>query len=461
MHERTSSMSPGHGGRGILRPILQTGAANLLIMAAGMVTSIVTARMFGVVGKGEFSAILFWPTLLAGLLSFGLPTSLIYNMKTRPASGADFVRASVLFQLAVSLLAGLAAVVFLPVWMDNYSASAVRTAQWYTALTLPVLLAANLLAAFAQSVDKFHLYNAVRLYVPAGNLLGILALWALGSLSIGSAVAVCFATSLAVVCWCAYRMRGDLAVNWLAPFADRPALKRLFGYGSRVYGVELLGTLYTQFDKLMILSLLAPKDFGLYTVVYSLSRVFNVVQTAVSNVIFPKVTGQTREDIMATVCRTFRISLALMALALVPGVVIGRFLLGFLFGEPFLEASAAFYLLAVECVIGGGSWILASAFNAAGRPGLVAVRQAVALAATVGLCFALAPVCGLNGIALALLLGAVIRLLITVAAMNIVFRQRIAAIFFDKDDVRYLLHFFSQKIKSRRYPKQPMERVTE
>lgn len=448
-HQPTRNDRPGN--RGTFRAILHTGATNLLMMAVSTVTSIVTARLFGVVGKGEFSAIQFWPVLLAGLLGFGLPTSLIYNMKTNPGNAADYVRASFLCQLAVGLAAGALMVPLLPVLMDHFSASVIRIAEWYTLLMLPLLLAVNLLAALAQSLDRFPLYNGLRLYVPTGNLIGILTLWAAGVLSVATAAAAYWVTSLAVVLWSLYRLRSELFVSRPARFADRTALRRLFGYGGRVYGVELLGTLYAQSDKFLILSLLTPKDFGLYTVVYTLSRVFNTAQMAVSNVIFPKVTGQTRDRIADTVCRAFRVSMLLMALALVPGILIGRFLLGLLYGEPFLEASSALGLLAVECVIGGGSWILASAFNAAGRPGLVTARQALALAATVGLIFAFAPSYGLNGVALALLLGAIIRLLVSIVAMRVVFRMPITAIFYDKDDVRFLFQLLSRLKKSRRY----------
>lgn len=448
-HQRTNKQ--GTAGKGILRPILRTSAANLMIMALGAVASVLTARLFGVDGKGEFSAILFWPTLLAGVLGFGLPTSLIYNMKTNPGSGADYVRVSLLFQIPVFLLAGAVAWYGLPFWLGHYPASAVCIAQWYTILTLPLLLAVNLLSALAQSVDKFDLYNGIRLHVPLSNLLGLLALWAFGVLSLDSAAMMYVTTSLMVLLWAVFRLRHELAPGRPGRMADPSALRRLFGYGGRVYGVELLGTLYSQSDKLIILSLLTPRDFGLYTVVFMLSRVFNVVQTAISSVIFPKVTGQDKEIIVSAVCRAFRLSMLIMTLALIPGIIVGRFLLGLLFGEPFLEASAAFYLLSLECVAGGGSWILASSFNAAGRPGLVAARQAVALAATVVLCFVFAPAHGLNGIAFALLLGALIRILISIAAMKVVFKVRIAAILFDKDDLRFLRERLLRWNKTRTY----------
>jgi O-antigen/teichoic acid export membrane protein len=430
--------------RGVFHTILHTSAANVMIMVVSTLTSIVTARLFGVAGKGEFSAILFWPTLLAGLVGFGLPTSLIYNMKMNPGNGAKYVRAGFLFQIPVSLLAGMIAWLCLPVWLGNYPPAVIQIAQWYTVLTLPMLLAVNLLSALAQSLDKFNLYNGLRLYVPLSNLLGLLALWALGILSQNSAAFIFFLTSLMVVLWSLYPLRGELNFRWLGKFADRMAVKSLFGYGGRVFGVELLGTLYSQCDKIIILMLLTPKDFGLYTVVYTLSRVFNVVQMSISNVIFPKITGLDQEKVMAAVCRAFRLSSLLMSIAVIPGIMIGRFMLGILFGQQFLEASWAFYLLSFECIIGGGSWILASAFNAMGRPGLVAARQAAALAITVGLFFVFAPLYGLNGIALALLLGAAIRMLITVTAMKIVFKVRVASVLFDRGDVRFLFERLSR-----------------
>ncbi|THF73695.1 hypothetical protein E6C55_28155 [Cohnella fermenti] len=423
---------------GALGAILGTSAVGVAVMLVGMASSVVTARWFGVEGKGEFSAIVFWPTLLAGLLSFGLPTSLIYNRRSRPEQSADVVRAGFLFQLPVCVLAGLAAWFGLPAWMGNYSEPIVRIAQWYTVLMLPLLLAMGLLSALAQSEENFRLYNGLRLYVPLSNLAGLLALWAGGWLNQASASLVYLGTSLAVLVWSLYRLKGQLAVGWFGRFADKGAVKSLFGYGSRVYGVELLGTLYGQCDKLIILALLSPRAFGLYTVVYTLSRVFNVVQTAVSSVAFPKVTGQDPDRVVATVSRAFRLSFVLMLLALVPGLIVGRWLLGLLYGPPFLESATAFGLLSLECIIGGGSWILATSFNALGRPGLVAIRQAIALAATIGLLFALAPEYGLNGVAAAMLIGACCRLAITIAAMKLALKAPLKSVLFDASDWRFL-----------------------
>ncbi|WP_438349496.1 oligosaccharide flippase family protein [Paenibacillus sp. FA6] len=436
-------------GNGLLQTILRTSATNLLVMVISTLTSIVTARMFGVVGKGEFSAILFWPTLLAGLVGFGLPTSLIYNMKQHKDNGAHFVRAGFLFQIPVSLIVGIVAWIWLPTWLGNYPESVIQTARWYTVLMLPILLAINLISALAQSTGKFNVYNGVRLYFPLLNFMGLLVLWTVGNLSLHSAALVFLITSVFVILWALYSVRDELRINWFKGLGNRIAAKALFGYGSKVFGVELLGTLYSQFDKLIILSMLTARDLGLYTVVYALSRVFNVVQTAITNVIFPKVTGMDKDKIIATVGRAFRLSMLLMTIVVIPSMFVGRYLMGVLFGAPFLEASGAFYLLSFECILGGGSWILASSFNAMGRPGLVLVRQLIALAVTIGLFFVFTPLYGLNGIALALLIGAIIRLVVTMAAMRIVFQVKMRGMLFDKNDFHFLIERIKDKTKSK------------
>ncbi|TFE28174.1 lipopolysaccharide biosynthesis protein [Cohnella luojiensis] len=432
-------------GNGLLQTILRTSATNFLVMVLSTLTSIVTARMFGVVGKGEFSAILFWPTLLAGVVGFGLPTSLIYNMKQNKGGGGEFVRAGFLFQISVSIVSGTIAWIWLPVWLGNYPSDVIQIARWYTVLMIPILLAINFISALAQSTEHFRIYNGVRLYVPLCNLAGLLGLWAAGNLSLHYAVLVVLVTSVLVVTWSARSLWDVNRMNKLKRIGNLAAAKLLLGYGGRVFGVELLGTLSSQFDKIIILSMLSAKELGLYTVVFALSRMFNVVQMAITNVIFPKVTGMDKDTIIATVGRAFRLSMIVMTIVVIPSMFIGKFLMGILFGAPFLAASQAFYLLSFECILGGGAWILASSFNAMGRPGLVLIRQVIALAITIGLLFVFTPIYGLNGIALALLIGAVIRLIVTLASMRIVFHVRLFGMLYDKNDFRFLIERIREK----------------
>ncbi|WP_440117231.1 lipopolysaccharide biosynthesis protein [Paenibacillus sp. QZ-Y1] len=435
-------------GNSLLQTIVHTSGTNVIIMVFTTITSIITSRMFGVEGKGAFSAILFWPTFLIGLVSWGLPTSIIYNLKREAAEkSAEYLRLSFMVQIPISIILGAIAWIYMPSWMADYPPEVITIARWFTVTSIPVLILINLLSALSQSRDRFQVYNGIRLYNPVLKVIVMVSLWLLGAMSIGMASFVSIASSVIVVAWAAYTLRESLKFKWFTKAIDRNAAKNLFGYGSRVFGVELLGTLYTQFDKIIILALLTPRDFGLYSVVFALSRIYNAVQNAISSVVFPKVTGLPQDQVIRTVGRAFRLSLIIMAIIVVPTMFVGNWLMGMLFGKEFLEASQAFYILAFECIIGGGSWILASAFNALGRPGLVMIRQLIALSVTIGLFFVLTPLWGLNGIAIALLLGSLVRMLVTVAAMKIAFKVKFSGMFFDKKDISFL---YERLIKKRR-----------
>ncbi|MCM3748271.1 oligosaccharide flippase family protein [Paenibacillus pasadenensis] len=432
-------------GKGSLATIARTSGANVLIMLLGTLSSILTARMLGAEGKGELAAILFWPAFLAGMTGFGLPTSLIYQVK-RGAQLRETAALALSLLLPVSLITAAVAWMFLPQWMDGYSAEAVRSARLYTVLAVPMALAVNLIAAAAQVKGRFGVYNGIRLYVPLLNLAGLVGLWAAGSLTIPAAAIVYLVTTAIVIALALFGMRDELGLAPLKRIWSRRVARPLLGYGSRVYGTDLLGTLYGQFDKLIILALLTPRDFGIYSVIFALSRMFNVVQNAITSVVFPKVTGASKEVVVASVSRAFRLSMLLMLIAVVPAMIIGNMLIGLVFGPDFAEAGAAFYLLSIECILGGGSWILASAFNAMGRPGMVFVRQIIALTATVGLFFVFTPMMGLEGLALALLCGAVIRMAVSVASMKLLFGVPLRSIVSGREDLKFL----KQRIQSRR-----------
>lgn len=434
-------------GDSLAKTIMRTSFNNFFVLIVTTLTSILTARMLGVEGKGELAAVIFWPTLIGSVLSFGLPTSLIYNLKKKTGTTEELLALSLWIQIPASLLAGAVAWVFMPAWLNGYSPDIIQLSQLYCAAAIPLAVLTALTAALSQGLDKFSVYNGVLFYYPLLNFIGLVTLWMFGVLNVQLAGAVNFAASLVALVWAFYRLRTDVKYRSFRLRVHKNVLRPYYSYGSRVYGMELMGTLSTQTDKIVIVALLSPKAFGLYSVVYALSRVFNVVQNAVTNVTFPKVTGMENRKIIETVSRAFRISMGAMLMVIVPSLFIGRYLLGLLYGPVFLEAASTFYLLSVECIIGGGSWILASAFNALGRPGLVLFRQIVAYAITVGLFFICTPLFGLEGIAIALLAGACVRLAFSLFSFPMFFKVPLSRIIFDKDDIRFLIQLIQKKRK--------------
>ncbi|ANS74231.1 hypothetical protein AWM70_06235 [Paenibacillus yonginensis] len=435
-------------GNSLAKTIMRTSFNNLFVLMITTLTSILTARMLGASGKGELSAVLFWPALLGSLIGFGLPTSLIYNLKNKTGSVPQLLSLALRIQLPAALLAGAAAWLCMPAWLANYDPGIIRVAQLYTLAAIPLTVLTNLVIALAQSLDNFGVYNGLLFLVPFVNFCILLALWQLGSLNVAAASAVSLGAGVLTLLWALIRLRKHLQLRSFTLSVERPILRPFYSYGARVYGMDLMGTLSNQTDKIVIVALLSPADFGLYSVVYALSRVFNVVQNAITNVIFPKVTGMENKVIIEKIGRAFRISMLGMAVIIVPSLFVGRFMLGLLYGSTFLAGASTFYLLSLECIIGGGSWILASAFNALGRPGLVLVRQIAAYLVTAALFFVFTPWLGLPGIAMALLCGALVRLAVSVLSFPVFFKVPLSRILFDSGDFAFVRQMIRNKRKS-------------
>ena len=73
-------------------------------------------------------------------------------MRTNAGKATEYVRAGFLFQIPVSLIVGIVAWIYLPIWLGKYPDAVVEIARWYTVLTL----ADAARRQFARGADAEH-----------------------------------------------------------------------------------------------------------------------------------------------------------------------------------------------------------------------------------------------------------------------------------------------------------------
>jgi hypothetical protein len=104
-----------------------------------------------------------------------------------------------------------------------------------------------------------------------------------------------------------------------------------------------------------------------------------------------------------------------------------------------------FAILLFECVIGGASWTLAQRFNAGGRPGLVFFRQFISVVPV----FAALPFLPHEHIHIYLsglmLLGAILRLAVTLGIYPVVLSEPMPRMWPYKTDVTSALKLLARK----------------
>lgn len=387
--------------------VLQTAVANLAVQGINVLSGILTARSLGPDGRGLLAGVIMWPQFLAYAMTMGIPIASVYWLKRRPEMSREIAGAGLVLSVAFGLLAAVVGACIIPYSLHAYPASAVRLAQLW-ALVTPLELIAVTLIAHAQAADAFSSYNAFRFLSPFTMLLFLVVEKAVGHLTYRSAAF-------------AYLLGGTPPMIWIGYWAwrhfrptirsFRTASKLLLGYGVRAWGIDLLGTVANQVDRVLVVGLLNPEFMGLYVIAQSAAGVLAFIPTAVAPITMPRSTTMHLTETLALTGRAARATLAVMLLASIPLLFAGGFLLRLVYGAAFQGAAAVLPFLVVEAIANGLISVLAQAFLASGFPGTVSVLQGCGLLTSVPLMLWLIPRFGLPGAGCALMLATFCRLL--------------------------------------------------
>jgi O-antigen/teichoic acid export membrane protein len=430
--QRITRILQGKSGYGA---VFQTLLANMFILGLNLGTGILTARLLGPAGRGALAAMILWPQFLSFLLAFGLPSALLYNLKRRPEESDTLVGAASVMGAVMGVVATLAGVLLIPLWMRQYPVEVVRFAQ-FAMLTAPLGLLGLVFNSALQARDAFTLYNLSRYVPPLLTLFSLVLLMATRQLTpFSSALAYLLAglpASLMVVGWVWRQYRPTLR-------AFVAALRHLLSYSLRSGGIDLVNTLALHLDRALVVGFLDPAAMGLYVVALSLSRVLNVFQAAVTTVLFPKASGRPKEEVVALTGRAARVSTAVAALAAVALILIGPQALGLLYSRDFTAATAVFQLLVAEAVLSGTVWVLAQAFMALDQPGVVTILQGVGVGLSIPLLMWLVPWYGLEGAGIALLVSALVRFIFIYSSFPLVLKVSPPRPWMNRDELSELL----------------------
>jgi O-antigen/teichoic acid export membrane protein len=399
------------GSRAVAHSIFSRGV--ILALQAG--TGILTARILLPAGRGELAAMILWPLFVANLTTLGIPSSLIYHLRNQPKERERLIANGLLMATALGSIAASIAACVLPWWLRQYPASITHTAEWFL-ITVPICSVTLAGRAILEASEEFSASNAIQILTPLATLAGLLTFLAFHRLNPYTAAIAYIAASIPTFCFMITRVRRVALTQW---HCSMNVMRLIMGYGVRSYGIDLLGTLALQVDQVLVVSLLSPSAMGYYVVVLSLSRMLNLFQNSVVMVLFPKATGRSADEVVTLTGRSARISGLITVLGGIFICVTGPTLLRILYGKEYVVAVGALRILVIEVILSGTTFVLAQAFLALGRPGIVTVLQAIGLSLSIPLMLVLIPRYGIYGAAVSLLASTTARLLFIYAGFRI------------------------------------------
>ncbi|MBB1360442.1 lipopolysaccharide biosynthesis protein, partial [Pseudoalteromonas sp. SG45-6] len=210
-------------------------------------------------------------------------------------------------------------------------------------------------------------------------------------------------------------------------------------------GTSLLGIFVANFDKVFLLIKGGSIDFGIYIVAFNTSRLIGIIPQTLSNVIFGKYAGANEEGLAKTTSRVFSLIFLPMLLLGILAAIVGELFIPIIFGEQYVSSILPFQILIFECIISGMGWILAQRFTAAGKPGLILIRQLFSILPFLLLFVYLPPFEISVILACSMLLASSLRLVITLFIYPKVFNEARPSFIADKKDYSFIYKTFLGK----------------
>jgi O-antigen/teichoic acid export membrane protein len=410
-----------------------------VILGLQAATGILTARVLGPAGRGELAAMILWPLFVASVTTLGVPVSLIYYLRHQPKERGRLIANGFVIATALGAVAGLLTVFILPWWLHQYSPQVVRAAQWFL-LTVPICSVTLAGRAVLEASHDFSASNAIQTLTPFATLIGLIFFFGIHRFDPYTAGLAYIVASIPAFLFMALRVRRLCVMVW---DIQKSLIQKIFGYGIRSYGIDLLGTLALQVDQVLVVSLLSPSAMGSYVVVLSMSRTLNLFQNSVVMVLFPKAAGQSIDNVVAVTGESARASGLVTAAFGIPVCLAGPFLLRLLYGRDYESAVGALRILVLEVILSGTTYVLAQAFMALNRPGVVTILQAVGLSLSIPMMLVLIPRFGIYGAAVSLLASTIARLIFVYIGFHVFLKIKPPSLLLDRDDIRMLWSIMS------------------
>jgi len=371
----------------VRRDIAITVVARVGRLAAGLITSILTARALGAGGRGEYFLIVTLSTLVVQFGHLGLASSNTYQVAQdqrllgRLLMNSVWVSALVGGAVSVALVGALS--VLRPLAVDPLL-------LWLVVGLAPASLFYLLGSALLVGVDRIVAYNVLDL---VANAL-VMVLIAAAAVS-GAGVTGVIVASLGGWWIAAAALYVVLRGRATSARFDVDVMRSGVGFAAKTYLITLLGLLVLRGNTFVLETFRGSAPVGQLSIALQIADLFGILPTSVALVLFPRLVREGRAG-WSTAVRTSLVVGALVTSACVVAGLVAGPLIPAVFGWEF-EASVGILLALLPGVVFLSMLTVLSQFiTAAGLPrslvvawiaafGLVSVLGALTIPGYAGL----------------------------------------------------------------------------
>jgi O-antigen/teichoic acid export membrane protein len=363
--------------RSIARTGLVTVAATGSTLAVNLATGVLIARVLGPSGRGALTAVLAAPPIVAWLFEMGCVAAVTYHQARRPAEAPRLVGTWLVICLPLAVAGTAVGWVLLPHLLSAQSEHTLTLARLLM-LTLIVMFVADLMNGVVLGDHDFGFYNALRVLQPSAVAVAYGTLWALGALTVSSAVAVTATVTFAAAAMLALRVLRRHGLGRPSRVIARTTL----WYGIRAHSFSTAGMVNTRLDLLIIPAFLAAASVGLYSVATNVSWMVITVSGSLAAIVFPVSAARGHEG-RYTVVKSLYATLAIAILVAGTIAAVAGPAVRIVYGADFAGSVTPLRILLVGTVLYAAAAVVCSGLYALNRPFTAALAQFTAAAVTV------------------------------------------------------------------------------
>ncbi len=411
--------------------------ANAAFSAITLISGPILARALGPGGRGDLAAILVPLAWTPAVAVLGQDIFATREAARGRAVGTLLLSVGALL-FAIGLLVALLGIPLSSLLAQDRDV--VRTYLLIGFATMPVVLLCMLLIGVSTGLERWRLVIVARLVPICVTLVGLVALFVAGSLTVGSAAAVYISVSVGAILLVSpvlrhRRFRFDASV-----------VREGIPFGAKAWAGHVADLANARLDQLLMITLVAPRELGLYVVAANVGSFAWVITGGISPPLLARISAGEVE----LAPRALRTVLAVLAVLTVVVAGATPWLLDLLFGSDFADAAEPAWILLAAGLPFAGAEILKQTLNGIGRPGLPAIGQAAALLVTVPGLLVLLPMIGIVGAALVSLVAYTVNFVILLIATIKICRMKLSELLVpNRDDLAWLLEFVRSRIRFR------------
>jgi len=376
---------------------MKTFTAQIICALLGMVSTIIIAHTLGPSGKGAYSLIILFPTMLGQLGTLGIQIANANFAGSKRYKIGDLASNSLIAALGLGIILPLG-FLFYMLYQPSVIADANPQFIMIALLAVPFLLLRLYFGYLLLGGQKINQYNFLPVFqVSLAVLILLVVLLGLG-MGLLATIITWVLANVAAGILSILLVKRLVNIKW----SFHP---RLFGDSVR-FGIQgYLGlvaySLNFQLATLLLAFFMNTTSIGYYSVALNVASLLSFFPAAVGVVIFTRVVGMSAKEANITTPQVCRNTLFITILAAVIVFALSKYIIILLYGESFLPALHSLWILLGGMVAFSIFGVLGNELAGRGRPIVLFIAYAAALAVNVLLSLWLIPLWGLNGAALA------------------------------------------------------------